>query len=63
MHENTPYFLIFPFFESFRGGGCPSAPPPNDAASERDMHFEFMSSKLNLSTQGKYATVDIYGML
>ena len=23
MHENTPYFLIFPFFEIFRGAFAP----------------------------------------
>ena len=26
MHENTPYFLIFPFFEIFRGAFAPLAP-------------------------------------
>ena len=27
MHENTSYFNFFSFFETFRGGGRPPAPP------------------------------------
>ena len=30
MHENTPYFFIFPFFEIFRGL-LPPCPPPHGA--------------------------------
>ena len=26
MHENTPYFNFFPFFETFRGAVAPPAP-------------------------------------
>ena len=33
MHENTPYFLIFPFFEIFRGAFAPLAPPPPHGAA------------------------------
>ena len=29
MHENTPYFFIFPFFEMFRGAFAPLPPPPH----------------------------------
>ena len=32
MHENTQYFLIFPFFETFRGLFSPSGPLPRGAA-------------------------------
>ena len=27
MHENTPYFFIFPFFEMFRGDFSPAFAP------------------------------------
>ena len=32
MHENTPYFLIFPFFEIFTGAFAPLAPSPHGTA-------------------------------
>ena len=28
MHENTPYFFIFPFFEIFRGAFAPYGAAP-----------------------------------
>ena len=31
MHENTPYFNFFSFFETFRGGGHPPAPRAKQA--------------------------------
>ena len=37
MHENTPYFFHFPFFEIFRGAFA-SLAPPHGAAPEDVYH-------------------------
>ena len=35
LHENTPYFLIFPFFETFMGQ-FPQPPSPSPSPSPHD---------------------------
>ena len=48
----SPYFLIFPFFEIFRGGFCPLAPPPWRRPCIE--YFTFQIVRLNPYTESHF---------
>ena len=64
MHENTPHFLFFSFFETFRGV-CPSTPPPPHGAAyilirEMKVYLFWLTSNLHTSLHTDSMTTEIY---